>query len=187
MLKSDADRCVGSIGKDFDKIYVSYFPRMHRFAKEYVLLDEEAENIVQDVFMVLWEKRDTLEIQISLSSYLFSLVKNRCLDYLRHKVIAEQYEQELHAKLRSLEHLNYTFTSEEELEKMFVSAMEKLPPRCREIFLKSRLEGKKYREIAEEMSLSVNTVENQMALALKKLRVELKEYLPLLLFLLNVK
>lgn len=179
--------CANNIGKDFDKIYVRFFPRMHRFAKEYVLLDEDAENIVQDVFMVLWEKRDSLEIQISLSSYLFSLVKNRCLDYLRHKVIAEQYEQELHAKLRSLENLNYAFTSEEELEKMFFSAIEKLPQRCREIFLKSRLEGKKYREIAEEMNLSVNTVENQMALALKKLRVELKEYLPLLLFLLNVK
>ena len=61
------------IQTDFDKIYVMYFSRMHRFAKEYVLSDEDAENIVQDVFLMLWEKRTVLDVQVSLLSYLFSL------------------------------------------------------------------------------------------------------------------
>lgn len=172
---------------NFDKIYVMYFSRMHRFAKGYVLFDEDAENVVQDVFVLLWEKRDVLDIQVSLVSYLFSLVKNRCLDYLRHQVVADEYKQELSVKLSSLEQLDYTFTSEEDIEKIVAGAIDKLPERCREIFLKNRIEGKKYREIAEELHLSVNTVENQMSIALKKLRVELKEYLPLLLFLVYVK
>lgn len=175
-----------SLSKNFDEIYVIYFSRMKRFAKEYVLSDEDAENIVQDVFMVLWEKRDILEIRVDLVPYLFVLVKNKCLDYLRHKVVHNEYKQEIIMKLFSLEQMNYSFTSDEEIERIIVDAINKLPDRCRDIFVKSRIEGKKYRQIAEELNLSVNTVENQISLALKKLRVELNEYLPLLLFLINV-
>lgn len=114
-------------------------------------------------------------------------MKNRSLDYLRHKVVAEEYKQELTFKLLALEQLNYTFTSEEDIEKVIANAIDKLPERCREIFLKSRIEGMKYREIADELDISMNTVENQMSIALRKLRIELKDYLPLLLFLISVK
>lgn len=170
----------------FDEIYVSYFSRMRRFAREYVLFDEDAENIVQDVFLLLWEKKDVLKVQVSLISYLFSLVKNRCLDYLRHQVVAEEFKQELSVKLSALEHLDQTFGSEEEIERIVKNAIDNLPERCREIFIKNRIDGKKYREIADELQLSVNTVENQMGIALKRLRMSLKDYLPLLMFLLNV-
>ena len=177
----------GCMLNNFDRIYVTYYSRMFRFAKEYVLFDEDDENVVQDVFLLLWEKREVLDIQVSLGSYLFSLVKNRSLDYLRHKVVAEEYRQELTFKLSALEQLNYTFTSEEDIEQAVTKAIDKLPERCREIFLKSRIEGMKYREIADELDISMNTVENQMSIALKKLRIELKDYLPLLLFLICVK
>ena len=174
------------MGKDiqnsFDRIYVMYYSRMLRFAKEYVVFEEDAENVVQDVFLLLWEKREVLDIRISLVSYLFSLVKNRSLDYLRHKVVAEEYKQELSFKLMSLEQLNYTFSSEEDIEKVIANAIDKLPERCREIFLKSRIEGMKYREIAEELNISLKTVENQMNIAYKKIRAELKDYFPLLIF-----
>ena len=83
--------------------------------------------------------------------------------------------------------MNYTLTSEEDIERVLMEAINKLPERCREIFLKSRIEGKKNREIAEELNISASTVENQMTIALKKLRLELKDYLPLLLFLITVK
>lgn len=185
---SSMDTLAGrSIESTFDKVYLTYYSRMRRFAKEYVLFDEDAENIVQDVFLLLWEKREVLDIQLSMSSWLFSLVKNKSLDYLRHKTVEEEYKQEFMIKVYSLDSMNYTFSSDEDLEQVLVAAINKLPERCREIFLKSRMEGKKYREIAEEMNLSVNTIESQMSIALKKLRCELKEYLPLLLFLLNVK
>jgi RNA polymerase sigma-70 factor (ECF subfamily) len=173
---------VDSIQDNFDRIYVHYFARLHRFAKEYVMSDEDAENIVQDVFTMLWEKRRSLNIHISLTAYLFSLVKNKCIDLLRRKVVVEEYKQELHMKLSSLEDLNRAFSSDEDIEKFLNDAIDKLPKRCRDIFIMSRIEGKKYREIADELSISVNTVENQMSIALKKLRIELKDYLPLLLF-----
>ena len=187
MQVENTDILLKDVRNNFDKIYVLYYSRMFRFDKEYVLFDEDAENIVQDVFLLLWEKREVLDIQISLVSYLFALVKNKSLDYLRHKVIADEYKQELSAKLTALELLNYSFTSDEEIEQILMTAINKLPERCRQVFLKSRIEGKKNREIANELNLTVSTVENQMTIALRKLRVELKDYLPLLLFLLDVK
>lgn len=187
MQVENTDILLKDVRNNFDKIYVLYYSRMFRFAKEYVLFDEDAENIVQDVFLLLWEKREVLDIQISLVSYLFALVKNKSLDYLRHKVIADEYKQELSAKLTALELLNYSFTSDEEIEQILMTAINKLPERCRQVFLKSRIEGKRNREIANELNLTVSTVENQMTVALRKLRVELKDYLPLLLFLLDVK
>jgi RNA polymerase sigma-70 factor (family 1) len=183
MDKQDILLNTDSLRDNFDKIYILYYSRMHRFAKEYVLSNEDAENIVQDVFMLLWERRDVLNIQINLASYLFSLVKNKCLDYLRHQVIVDEYKQDLSLKLAALEQLNYSLSSEADVERIITDAINNLPDRCKQIFLKSRIQGKKYKEIAEELDISVNTVENQMAIALKKLRIELKELLPLFIFL----
>ena len=90
MQVENTDILLKDVRNNFDKIYVMYYSRMFRFAKEYVLFDEDAENIVQDVFLLLWEKREVLDIQISLVSYLFALVKNKSLDYLRRKVIADE-------------------------------------------------------------------------------------------------
>ncbi|MDR2679384.1 MAG: RNA polymerase sigma-70 factor [Tannerella sp.] len=172
---------------NFDAVYVTYYPRMVRFARDYVLLEEDAENIVQDIFVMLWEKRDVLDIKVSLVPYLFTLVKNRCLDFLRHKTAEEAFAKEYEAKQMALEQLNYAFSSDEDIEEILNAALNSLPERCREIFIKSRVEGKKYREIAGELNISVNTVETQMSVALRKLQISLKDYLPLLLFLLDVK
>ncbi|MDR1500017.1 MAG: RNA polymerase sigma-70 factor [Tannerellaceae bacterium] len=173
---------IDSIQDNFDRIYVNYFTRLYRFAKEYVIYSEDAENIVQDVFMMLWEKRRVLNVQVSLTAYLFSIVKNKCIDHLRRRVVADEYKQELNIKLLSLEDINRAFASDEDIERFLNDALNKLPERCRQVFIMSRIEGKKYQEIADELGISVNTVENQMSIALRKLRIELKDYLPLLLF-----
>jgi len=180
---NNAQPQINALRESFDKIYVSYFSRMLRFAKEYVVFEEDAENIVQDVFVMLWEKRDVLDIQVNLISYMFMLVKNRCLDYIRHQAVADEYKQEQKAKLAALEELDYTFSSEEELEEIIHEAIDKLPERCREVFLKSRVEGMKNKEIAKELNISVNTVNSQIVVALKRLRIELKDYLSLFFFL----
>ncbi|WP_279179348.1 RNA polymerase sigma-70 factor [Parabacteroides johnsonii] len=174
---------------DFEKLYKLYYPKMFAFAKNYVPANEDAENIVQDVFLILWERKEEIEISFTLTTYLFTLVKNRCLNFLRHKLIEEEYnsqmKEELGFKLYALETFNYSYQSEEELQEVIQRALDTLPERCREVFIKSRIEGLKYKEISDELGISVNTVENQMVTALKKLRVALKDYLPLLLFLVN--
>ena len=153
------------------------------------MANEDAENIVHDVFLTLWERKEEIEISFTLTTYLFTLVKNRCLNFLRHKLIEEEYnsqmKEELGFKLYALEAFDYSYQSEEELQEIIRRALDTLPERCREIFIKSRIEGLKYKEISDELGISVNTVENQMVTALKKLRVALKDYLPLLLFLVN--
>ena len=175
---------------NFEEIYLNYFPRLLRFAREYVLCDEDAENIIQDVFATLWERRGDLKIHISLASYLFILIKNRCIDHLRKKKHADTgkkqmqesfaYEQQM--KLYSLEALDHTLISDSDTEQIIARAIDALPPKCREIFIFNKIDGKKYREIAEELHISVSTVENQMSIALRKLREQLKDYIPVFLF-----
>lgn len=179
-----------NVRENFDAIYINNFSRLFLFAKEYVLFDEDAENIVQDVFLMLWEKKDVLRVEVSLTAYLFTLVKNKCIDQLRHNMVAQmytesvqnEYKDEMNMKLYALESFNQNLNSDEDIEILLQQAIDKLPERCRLIFIKSRIEGKKYKEIAEELNLSVNTIEGQISIALKKLREELKDYLPLLFF-----
>ena len=166
----------------FSELYLMYYPKLVRLAKEFVVLEEDAENITQDVFTDLWERRDAIDHIENVNAYLFRLVRNRCLDYLKHKVFEQKYaenvqasfEIELNLKLQSLDRFDVSDISEgNETERLVRDAINSLPKRCRDIFLLSRMKGLKYREISEKLGISVNTVECQMGIALKKLRVKL--------------
>lgn len=166
----------------FSELYLMYYPKLVRFAKEFVVLEEDAENITQDVFTDLWERRDAIDHIENVNAYLFRLVRNRCLDYLKHKVFEQKYaenvqasfEIELNLKLQSLDRFDVSDISEgNETERLVRDAINSLPKRCRDIFLLSRMKGLKYREISEKLGISVNTVECQIGIALKKLRVKL--------------
>lgn len=176
----------------FEDIYLSYFSKMKHFAQEYVILEEDAENIVQDVFTELWEKREMLSMPINLIAYLFTTIKNKCLNHLRHKTIVnetanllqEEYFLTLRMNLNSLEAFDQNLFSEQDIEQIITKALNTLSPKCKEIFIMSKIEGKKQKQIAAELNISINTVETQIGIAYKKLRVELKNYMPLFLFLL---
>lgn len=178
---------------DFENIYITYFSRLKMFALEYVLSEEDAKNIVQDVFISLWEKKEQLPYDTNIVSYLFVSTKNRCTNHIRHRVvmqeaankIQEEYQLTLQLKLASLEQLDHALFAEPDLEEIVTNAIQALPPKCREIFIKNKLKGKKQKDIAKEMNISVKTVEAQMSIAYKKMKEELKEYFPLLLFLLG--
>ncbi|WP_025833133.1 RNA polymerase sigma-70 factor [Bacteroides rodentium] len=166
----------------FSELYLIYYPKLVRFAREFVMQAEDAENITQDVFADLWEKRDSIDYIDNMNAYLFRLVKNRCLDYLKHKIFEQRYvenaqisfEIEWGIKLQSLDRFSVSDISEEnDMEISIRIAINSLPKRCRDIFLLSRMEGLKYKEISERLGISVNTVECQMSIALKKLRVKL--------------
>ena len=175
----------------FEEVYVSHFSKMKRFAKEYVLSEQDAENIVQDVFLELWEKRSVLSMPVNLMAFLFTATKNRCIDYLRHKVVVrdtgiklrEEHRLLLKMKFESLAAFEEDVLTENDIETVLSKAIDSLPDKCRQIFIKSRIEGKKQKEIAVELEISIHTIEKQMAIAYKKLREELKNYLPLLFFL----
>jgi len=178
---------------DFKDVYVTYYSRMKHFAQEYVLSEADAENIVQDVFLEVWKRRDVLAYHVNLIAFLFTSVKNECLDFLQHKVIEEkavthikeEYTRTLQMKYESLEAFDEGFFSEDDIETLITKAIDSLPEKCREIFIRSKIEGKRQKEIAEELGVSINTIETQMGIAYKKLKVELKDVLPLLIFLLG--
>ena len=179
----------------FEEIYVSWFSRMKYFALEYVVSEEDAENIVQDVFTELWERKEILAYDVNLVALLFTSIKNRCIDLLRHRIVVkeavnliqEEYQATLRMKLASLELFDQSLLSEQDIERIITEVVDSLPEKCREIFIKSKIEGKKQKDIAAELNISLKTVENQMAIAYKKIKSELKDYLPLLIFLLANK
>lgn len=171
-------------------LYHMVFAREY-FAREYVHSESDAENIIQDVFLHLYERRDLMDAYTNLTAYLFTSIKNRCLDYLRKWVleqetaqgVQDEFDMELRMKYDSLEIFNTQFSDETDIGELLDNALQKLPERCRNIFIMNKLEGKKQKEIAEELNLSINTVESQMGIAYKKLREELKDCLPLFIFL----
>ena len=146
---------------DFEQIYLSYFSKMKRFAREYVLSDEDAENIVQDVFLDFWEKKELLPLPINILAYLFTSIKNRCIDFLRHKIVQkevenkmqEEYRLTLQMKYYSLGELDEGIFEKDDVEQLLSKVIDSLPERCREIFLKSKIEGKKQKEKSEEYTL----------------------------------
>ena len=168
---------------NFSEMYLTYYPKLVRFAKEFVMLEEDAENITQDVFADLWERRDSMSEIENVNAYLFRLVKNRSLDYLKRKISEQKYvestqtsfEIELSLKLQSLDRFDACYFLEgNDTEILIRAAINSLPKRCRDIFLMSRLEGLKYKEISERLGISITTVECQMGIALKQIRMKLR-------------
>ena len=178
------------LSMDFESFYIKWYSRVKGFAREYVLSEEEAENIAQDVFLELYQKKDTLDFHINIVAYLFTSVKNRCIDHLRRKLqekravsmMQEEIELTFRMKYESLEAFDMEDLSEERIKQMVEHALSLLPERCREIFVLSKIQGKKQKEIAEELNISLKTVENQITIAYKKLREGLKNNFSLLLF-----
>lgn len=174
----------------FSGIYDLYFPKLLRFTQTYFIREEEAEHIVQDLFVYLWERRDVLSSLRNVNAYLFTLARHRCIDYLRREMnredkrgsLSEVDNRELQLKLYSLEMFDEDRLSDADLEDLLHRAINNLPQRCREIFIMSRLQNLRYKEIASRLDISTHTVENQIVIALRKLKDELKEYFPLFLF-----
>lgn len=174
----------------FSKIYLVYFPKMVRFAREYVVSTEDAENIVQDIFMYLWEHRDMLDSLTNLNAFLFTLAKNRCIDFYRHKTFIDSKKESLDnlqdrerkLKMEALMQFDENIFTEKEIESLLVKAIEHLPEKCRQVFILSRMNGLKHEEIAIKLNISVHTVQNHIVAALRKLKVELRDYLPLFIF-----
>ena len=149
------------------------------FAVKILVDEDDAREVVHKVFISLWEKREAIDLSISLKSYLFTSVHNRSLNVIRDrkKFSSEEVpeiavEWDVSNQIESME-----------LEEKINEAIKSLPEKCRQIFELSRFDGLKYSEIALQLGISVKTVENQMSKALKILRDKLLKYMTLLLWL----
>lgn len=158
----------------FEIAYKQYFSMLVGFAFQYVEDSDTSEDIVQEVFSNLWNQSDHLDVKTNLKSYLFGAVRNACLNHLRHQKVVEAHADEVVAgKEEGLS----DFMEMDELRDKIESALAQLPEKRRQIFELSRFEEKKYHEIAEELDISIKTVETQMSRALKVMREVLGSYL----------
>ena len=169
----------------FEMLFRTYYQPLCNYAYTFVQDRDEAEEIVQSTFLNVWEKRDNLSIHTGVKPYLYAMVRNASLNVLKHEKIKQQHvTMEMAVAERSVESVTRAVMASE-LETKIYKAMDKLPEQCRLVFKLSRFEELKYSEIAEQLNISIKTVENQMGKALKIMRDQLKDYLPLLIILMN--
>lgn len=161
--------------ESFRQLFEKYYPALCHFAQQFTADSQLAEEIVQDLFVKIWEKRDSLQVDFSLKQYLFRSIKNLCINFLRHEKIKKKYASDIQKNPEPDDNADHWFL-EIDLMKKIEESIESMPPRRKEIFLLSREQGLKYKEIADSMGISVKTVEAQMGLALKHLRENLKDY-----------
>jgi RNA polymerase sigma-70 factor (ECF subfamily) len=169
----------------FEVIFKIFYQPLCRYAYSFLNDKEEAEEVVQSTFIQVWEKRSSIAVQTSFRSYLYRMVRNACLNVLKHKKVKQAHAlHELTTGQTAHESVHETLSSNE-LELKVGEVMMELPEQCRIIFQMSRFEGLKYAEIAEQLQISIKTVENQIGKALKIMREGLKEYLPMLILFLD--
>jgi RNA polymerase sigma-70 factor (ECF subfamily) len=158
----------------FRQCFHEYFDKLYSYAFTMVKNNAEAKDIVQTAYIKLWEKRNEVNLAVSARAYLYTTVYHLSLNTIRNRKIREgHHKQMMHAV--SAGHTNSA--EEKETGTRITNLVNDLPPRCKEVFCKNRYEGKKYKEIADELGISIKTVEVQMGKALKFLRENLSDLL----------
>ena len=155
--------------KSFENLFRKYYSDLCSYALTYLEGRDEAEDAVQDVFVYLWDNREVIVLESSVKSYLYSAVKHRALNMLKHKIVERNHSRRLVEYLEEMAQEAYSEEEEKQLERIR-QALDGLPEQCRNIFARSALDGKKYKEIAEEYHISINTVKTQILRAYRAIR-----------------
>lgn len=176
--------------KAFEEIYNEFFGVHYHLCLQYIHNEKAAEEIVQDTFLKLWEIRNTLNDQINIRSFLYTITKNNCLNYLRNQKISMKHIEnmkymEMQFNYEALEKLG-NYLQFEELRSKIEEAIAQLPAELVETFQLSRFEELSYKVIAEKQNISIKTVEARISKALRILRVELKDFLPMICLISNI-
>lgn len=156
--------------KAFDSIFLSYYDRIRNFINGLIKSEEDAEELAQDIFVKLWMNRNTIDLNRSFDSYLFTIARNTTYNYLKHQLVHQSYVTD-YLKNNS----DYGNEIEEtifakEINLLIEMTVDKMPSRRKDIFIYSRIKGYSNDEIAERLNISKKTVENQLSIALAELR-----------------
>lgn len=171
----------------FEKIFKSNHGQIVGFCNQFVTDWDKAQSLAQEAFINLWLNREKIETINGIKAFLYTYAKSSCLNYIRHRKIISKYEDlQLQSKEDQLNREvleSFDFNSLEfiELEELIMRSINDLPDQCRRVFMLSRFEGKKNKEIADDLDISVKSVEANITRALKTLKSDLAEYLPVIL------
>ncbi|HZL09547.1 MAG TPA: RNA polymerase sigma-70 factor [Prolixibacteraceae bacterium] len=163
----------------FQRIYDSFCQPLYRFALSYLKDSFEAEEIVQDVFLKVWENRLDIDIQKSFKSYLYRITVNKIFNELKHRVVKHKYEQHLLHTDQQFNESPESAIQFQELNSKLDILLTKLPDQQRTIFIMSRWKGLSNAEISEKLSLSIRTVENQIYRAAKFIKLNINDDYPI--------
>lgn len=184
--KIDISKIIEGDRETYKRVYLKNFNLLYQLCFEYTQDSSIAEEIVQDTFTKLWEIRKSINSDTNLINFLYTIAKNKCLNYLRD-------QQTVFRAQKSLKYLEMQFNYEalyevgdnwiqfNELKEMIDSAIEKMPEEIKKTFILSRFEELKYKEIAEQLGVSVKTVESRISKGLTFLRKELKDYIGIII------
>lgn len=179
--------------KALEELFYRTYPRLSDFASRIVRDPRVAEDILQEVFIKLWEKKDRIEA-VNIEAYLFRLVRNACLDYIKFLKVVGEGELELGSIQQTEELYRIDFVRDEpylliqeELKLEIEKTIESLPPRCREVFILSKMEGLKNREIAEKLQINIKNVERHLVRATQTFRQKFPNEFPLAIIILVLK
>jgi RNA polymerase sigma-70 factor (ECF subfamily) len=161
----------------FSTIFSVYYTDLVMFATTFIRNMDSSEEIVQEVFVTIWENHSNLDINISLKSYLLKIVQNKCLDWLRHLKVRDNYSHLILQNPDIFENDTENYILYSELEKKIEHILQQMPDEFATAFKMNRYEGLKYTEIAEKLHVSVRTIEVRISKALVFFRDELKDYL----------
>jgi len=179
--------------KALELLFAVYFPRLNDFARKVVKDDVISQDIVQDVFVKVWERRAEIE-SINLEAFFFRLVRNHCIDYIKHlKVVTNRMNEiQISSKYEEMYRIDFWGDEpyvliEQELKIKIEKTIHSLPERCREVFILSRINGLKNKEIAEKLDINIKNVERHLARAMQSFRENFTEELPIALIILVLK
>ena len=156
----------------FDKYYVD----LCNYVNLYIRNKSVSEDIIQDIFIYFWEKKGTINLNSSVKSYLLTAARNKFLNHIRSEKSHQTINQEVILNSETIVNPNYNLLDINRIEGFISESIDKLPPRCREVYLLHKQENLSYKEIALRMEISEKTVENQMTIAIRKLREQLTPY-----------
>ena len=164
--------------QEYKNCFDLYYPSLCLFASKIVLDYSIAEDLVQEVFIKLWEKFENFNNEYAIKSFLYTSVKNRCLNHIEHNKVIKKHEDIIQQTSSNDFEINNNII-EEETHRLIYNAINELPNQCKNVLLLS-IHGLKNIEIAEELHISVNTVKTQKKLAYKQLKINLKDIYPIL-------
>jgi len=169
-------RLIGGSQAAFAELYVRYKDVLRYACQQFLNDDTEAEDIVQDIFMQVWEKRDALNAELSFSGYIHTLARNRILNIFRQSSVHARYAQYVLANEQDLTNETEDLILDNDYAALLNEIMNNLSYRQREVFRLSRIEGMKYHEIAEKLQVSIPAIQQHASIALKKIKGQLKKH-----------